>query len=154
MSLSASEIKKILPNIVQKSFKGIFMSDEIPKREVGSYIFNLDNSKGDFSQEDDSSIGNHWVGLVVKNDKAEYLDPFAQPPHENIIKWLKRRRPDFPIWYNTTQIQDLKSDNCGWYVIDFLTDIAKGMSFYDSIHKYDQKDPKKNEKTIEKKYHL
>ena len=154
MSLSSGEIEKILPNKVLKKFKGIYMSDEIPKRENGFYIFNLDNSKGDYSQDDNTSIGNHWVALFIEDDKAFYLDPFGESPLESIIKWLKRRRPNFPIWYNTTQIQDLNSQNCGWYVIDFLTDMANGVSFYDAIHKYEVNNTKKNEKLIEKKYHL
>ena len=153
MTLSANELNKLLPNIVQKSFKGIFMSDEIPKREVGYYIFNLDNSAGDYSKEDDTSIGNHWVGLSIKSDKAEYFDPFGEPPHENIIKWLKKRRPKYEIWYNTSQIQNLESDRCGWYVLYFLTSTAKVTSFYDIIHSYD-KNTKKNEDKIGRKYHL
>ena len=154
MTLSSGEIEKILPNKVLKRFKGIFMSDEIPKRDIGYYIFNLDNSKGDYSGSDKTSIGNHWVALNVEKEKSQYFDPYGESPLDSIMKWLKRGRPKYPIWYNTSQIQDISSNKCGWYVIDFLTDLSKGVSFYDAIHKYDIHNTKTNEKIIEKKYHL
>ena len=57
--LSDSDIRKILPTRVNKKFKGIFMSNQQPKREVGLYIFNLDDSSGNASNEKDS-IGKRY----------------------------------------------------------------------------------------------
>jgi len=151
--LSDTELKKLLPNSVLKHFKGIYMSDQFPKRANGYYIYNLDNSKGDASDSTDS-IGNHWVGLVVKDDRAEYLDPYGKPPDESLVKWLKRGRPSYPIWYSTSPIQHIDSSNCGFYVLSFLEDIAKGLSFYNAIHKYELNDQKHNEKNISSQYNI
>ena len=152
--LSDSDLRKMLPNRVLKNFKGIFMSNQHPqKREKGLYIYNLDNSEGDASNSP-NSIGTHWVGLEVGDDMAHYLDPFGKPPDDRLIKWLKKRRPNYQIWYSTSPIQDLQSSNCGFYVLDFLIDMNDGVSFYEAIHKYDIKDTKKNESTIKQKYNI
>lgn len=151
--LSDSDIRKLLPQNVQKRFKGIYMSNEIPKRQKGLYIFNLDNTHGDASLDNDS-IGTHWVGLSIEDHKAEYFDPFGKPPDDTVVKWLKRGRKHFPIWYSTSPIQDMDSSNCGFYVIDFLTDMVNGVDFYDAIHKYDIRDTKRNERTISAKYSI
>jgi hypothetical protein len=57
-------------------------------------------------------------------------------------------------------IQHIDSTNCGFYVINFLEDMSKPTDqpdvekFYDTIHKYDIKDTKKNEKNIQKRYSI
>jgi len=152
--LSDTELRKLMSNKVIKHFRGIFMSDEFPKRKSGYYIYNLDNSKGDASESKDGSIGNHWLGLVVRDDRAEYLDPYGKPPDEALVRWLKRGRPSYPIWYSTTPIQAIDSSNCGFYVMSFLEDIANGVSFYDAIHKYKLRDTKSNEEKIKSKYNI
>lgn len=152
--LSDTELKKLLSNKVIKHFKGIFMSDQFPNRRSGYYIYNLDTSKGAATDSIDGSIGNHWVALVINNDKAEYFDPYGKPPDESLVKWLKKGRPSYPIWYSTSPIQSIDSSNCGFYVISFLEDIANGVSFYDSIHKYELRDTSKNEKKISSQYNI
>lgn len=151
--LNTEEIQKLLPNSVLKNFKGFYMADEHPKREPGYYIYNLDDSKGTFS-DDPNAIGNHFVGLVVTPNESFYFDPYARPPDDRLVKWLKKRQPKYPIYYSTIQIQDINSVNCGFFVIDFLTDMARGMKFYDAIHKYDINSTANNEKKIKYKYKI
>jgi len=159
--ISNTDIQKLLPRSVLKQFRGILMSDETPKkRENGYYIFNLDDSMGNASNNDDS-IGTHWVGLVVRSQNSMYFDPFGKPPDDTIIKWLKRGRPNYEIWYSTSPIQHIESTNCGFYVINFLEDMAKPTEqpdldkFYDAIHKdFSGKDQRKNEKKIQKRYNI
>jgi hypothetical protein len=151
--LSDTELKKLLPNSVLKHFKGIFMSDQFPPRRAGYYIFNLDNSKGDASDSPDS-IGNHWVGLVVKTNESYYFDPYGKPPDESLVKWLKIRRPKYRIWYSTSPVQSIDSSNCGFYVLSFLTDMSEGVSFYDTIHKYKLRDTAQNERIIKSEYNI
>ena len=154
--ISNTDILKLLPNSIAKHFKGILMTNETPKkRQNGYYIFNLDDSFGNASN-DENTIGTHWVGLVVESDMAYYFDPYGKPPDDTIIKWLKKGKPKYEIWYSTSPIQHLDSTNCGFYVIGYLEDMANPSkdNFYNAIHKYDLTHQNKNEKKIQKRFNI
>lgn len=61
-----------------------------------------------------------------------YFDSFGLPPSESIKKYLKTS--DKQILYNTSEIQNIKSDMCGTYCIHFIRESEKGKDFYDILY--------------------
>ena len=100
---------------------GVYSKDELNDIEprVGSYIVNMQNSdKGD---------GSHWtlVKIYCNNDR-DYIstsenfkvcrslafDSFGIGCSIEVSNFLRNFKP---IAQSTRQIQDMKSDECGWY---------------------------------------
>ncbi len=48
-----------------------------------------------------------------------YFDSFGAPPPNEIILFSKKRKSQH-LLYSNWIIQDLKSENCGWYCLGFL----------------------------------
>jgi hypothetical protein len=87
---------------------GVFSKDLLPKRcSVGSYYVNMENhNDGD---------GTHWVFIRIFDcGRAIYMDSFGIYAPEDIRQFLK---PVSPFAYNTRQIQNIKSENCGRFCI-------------------------------------
>ena len=73
------------------------------------YIVNLDDSEG---------VGTHWISMIkMKNNKYLYFDSFGAPPPQTILDTLKID-PN-KLQYNDQQIQDIKSQTCGYFAILF-----------------------------------
>ena len=115
-----------LEDMAQKSnldLIGIFSKDQLPKERVaGSYIINLQNSTdGD---------GSHWVCCkIFANKKACYMDSFGMPMPQEVNSFLM---PFKPVAINNREIQDLKSEKCGYFCLAF-------------IHYFNDFDPFKND---------
>jgi len=105
--LSNIEIEEIAGDL-KLPIVGVFSKDKLPeKRYIGSYYINLQN-------EDDGG-GTHWVFFrLFPNHKAVYFDSFGLPMPEDVKQFLK---PFSPIPYSNRQIQDVKSQYCGWFCI-------------------------------------
>ena len=95
----------------------ICMKDELPAQvEDGNYILNLQNSK---DKNGNYNVGSHWLGLIIKGNESCFFDSFGAPPAKEICDFIKKRRKCH-LAYNNWVIQDLKSDNCGYYALSYL----------------------------------
>lgn len=143
---------------------GIFMRDELPtKRKVGSYIINMDDSKGD---------GTHWVFAKIfcdadrfNNSDSDsdteghrycgclYFDPFGIGMPIEVEAFLK---PFSKKYISNKQIQNVNSTECGWYCIYcdyFLEEFKSGKSYIDDFKAFLDiwdDDPKKNLRILKK----
>ena len=103
-------------------------------------MINLDVSSGP---------GSHWVGYFNsdKHKDVYYFDSFGIQPDDRTIKFLNTSNKK--VAYNTSQMQDVMSQRCGWYVATWLKNMNNGMSFYDSLYKnFDQAPIEKNERIV------
>ena len=90
----------------------ITMKDELPATvKDGCYIINLQSST--------DGQGTHWLSLFIHKNNAYYFDSYGAPPSVEIMKFVKKRK-GCHMYYNNFIIQDLKSQNCGWYTLAFL----------------------------------
>ena len=86
--------------------------DELPSKvKDGCYIINLQSST--------SGNGTHWLGLFIYKNNAYFFDSYGAPPPIEVIKFVKKRK-GCHLYYNNFIIQDLRSENCGWYALAFL----------------------------------
>ena len=94
--------------------RGIYMKDMLPKQvQNGNYIINLESSNGGRNN------GTHWTCLIVNNKNTMFYDPYGAPPSIEIRDFVKRRK-NAHLGFNNWVVQDLKSENCGYFVLSFL----------------------------------
>lgn len=90
----------------------ITMKDELGnKLKNGNYIVNLQSSS--------DGNGTHWTALKVSNKQSVYFDSFGVWPSEEIKEFVKRRK-NTKLAFSTKEIQDFKSENCGYFCLAFL----------------------------------
>ena len=78
--------------------------DQLPsKRYIGDYLINLQNS--------DMGSGTHWTFMKINPSCGIYFDSFGVYCPEEVKKFIHPLK----IVYNTRQIQNLKSEMCGYF---------------------------------------
>jgi len=111
--------------------QGIYMKDELPSTpNNGFYIINLQSSS--------QGNGTHWNSLIIINKNAYFFDPFGASPSVAINNFCKGKH----LGYNNWIIQNIKSENCGWYCIGLLLFLTKldhlvtNQNFYSICNQY------------------
>lgn len=74
----------------------------------------------------------HWVGLYKFGKHIIYHDSYGTPPPELIQNKLK----SYCFSWTTKEIQDLRSNFCGQYVINFFRHIYNSNDPYIAIDSY------------------
>ena len=119
----------------------VLMKDELDKPIAGNYIINLQSST--------EGTGDHWLLLILNKKNSFYIDSFGQPPPNEVNNFVKRFNPKH-FGYNTTQIQDLHSKDCGYFCLGFLLYYKhnKSSSIYQAFLNFSNlfdKDTKRND---------
>ena len=112
----------------------VVMKDELPPKVInGNYILNLQSTRDDAGN---LNGGTHWTCLIVKGKQAFFFDPFGAYPSAEIQDYVKKRK-GCKFAFNNKIIQDLKSENCGYFCISLLLYYKqhKG-TFFDLAEKY------------------
>ena len=142
--LSDGDIEKLAEDI-ELPIVGVFSKDRLPDKPlVGSYYINLQNA--------DDGGGTHWVfAKIIEDDdgeyKAIYFDSFGIGSPKEVSAFLT---PFKPVAYNTRQIQDLPTSQCGYYCLYcdyYLTHLRKTDSIEDDYENFLSlwsKEPKDN----------
>ena len=128
---------------------GIYMKDQLPSRvRNGNYIINLDSSNGGKNR------GTHWTALVIHDKDALFFDPFGATPSIEIRQFVKKGQKGVHLGFNNWVIQDLKSENCGYFCLSFLMNIQPSRlykSANDFINQY-KDDTKKNDDILRRQF--
>lgn len=95
-------------------FLGVYAADKLPKQGNGKSNFliicNLDVAE---------EKGSHFVTIVSLDDYVLYIDSLGLKCHvKEIAEFLLSLGK--PTFYNTRQIQDFRSEFCGYYCILFV----------------------------------
>jgi len=104
------------------NLNGIYFQDEIKCEDLrhGNYII---NTSPQFDDDGKQNTGTHWVCMVVTKREGklwvQYMDPYGQPPPENLKKIVEKRYKR-RIQYTTKDIQSLMDSVCGWYCCAYL----------------------------------
>ena len=102
-----------LCDVYNVPLRGIYMKDMLPKKiQNGNYIINLESSNGG------QNNGTHWTCLVVSNKDTMFYDPYGAPPSVEIRSFVQQRK-NAHLGFNNWVVQDLKSENCGYFVLSF-----------------------------------
>jgi hypothetical protein len=133
--LSNFDIEKLCAKL-DLPLVGIYQKDQLSKvpKQIGSYYVNQQSSsEGD---------GTHWCLFKIYCDeerdeeypsvrtaKALYFDPFGLNMSEEVEEYLGGFKP---IPYNNKQIQNVRSESCGWYCVacDYILEHKKHSDSY------------------------
>ena len=117
-----------------KNYKGCFIKNELPKQLTnGFYVINLNGHS-------------HWTVLYKDNDDIFYYDSFGFEPPEEVETKLGN------YYWNDTDIQDIDTSSCGYYVIafiKFMNNKINPLKSYKTFVSLFNSDTKKNEKILE-----
>ena len=109
MSLTNFDIEEICNEYKIKLIQVCAKDELYGKPKDGGYIINLDNSGGE---------GLHWTAFYIRDTNATYFDSFGAVPPYEVCRFLNKA--NIKTIYNTSMIQDLMSNCCGFYSIYFL----------------------------------
>src|SRR4051794_27508066 len=117
-SLTNFELENMLKSLPE--FRLVAMRDTLPKKinPHEATIVNLDS---------DDNIGTHWTLIYNNpNDKefVYYADSFGAEPAKEVEKYLRTSGKN--ILMNSSQLQNLESTMCGYFVIYIATELSKG----------------------------
>ena len=108
----------------------ITMKNELKgKPKDGAYIINLQSST--------AGNGTHWTMAMVNKKEACYFDSFGVLPSEEVEDFIKKRK-GIHLYYNHFDIQDLKSDLCGWFCLACIIFINKNMKNEDIYNAFNR----------------
>jgi hypothetical protein len=135
--MSISNVK--LEEICKKKgipLNGVYMKDELAEiqPQEGNYIINLQSSY--------QGSGTHWLALIIERGSIYYQDSFGVIyPLEILVfihKYEKLNKVKCKIGHNKTQIQDLKSDRCGYFCLGLLYFVKchKDEPLFDACNEY------------------
>jgi len=110
-----------------KTFKGVFMRDELKNKKVQTdecMIINIDHS---------SNEGTHWTCLFIQNGVSFYFDSYGFEPTLEVVEYCKvpERSTSSTRYYSSYPIQKMNEVICGHYCIYVLYRLSKGDNFYD-----------------------
>lgn len=113
-----------------------------PKHSPSLYVLNTDNSQGP---------GEHWCAVYFGGDGecCEFFDSFGFSPvlYKFDVELFKHSKK---VLFNNTQLQDLTSKTCGYYVVFFAMHRCRGLSMRAIINKFSKTDFHSNDKIVEK----
>lgn len=140
--LSNDDIDKLLSTKSSgkplKYYAGCFMKHQLEDMSPENdkiYIINLDEKGGS---------GTHWVLVsnLTKCNKRQivYFNSFGLPPPDVILRFMKRAKDSTgkkkEVLYNTCQIQDIESVNCGYYCVWVVKQLCRGNSMADILGRF------------------
>ena len=120
--LSNIEIIDAAKKLTLYGFRGVFLSDTLPKKaklkECG--ILNVDSSSGD---------GINWVMWFKKDKDKFYFDSYGVQPPSELIAYLKS-----PIFYNSERVQQNGEVFCGHLYLFALNQLSLEYSLQSVIN--------------------
>lgn len=121
---------------------GIVQRDKLktlPYYNNGFYIINTEPST--------SGSGKHWQCLYLNKNTSFFFCSFGNPPPTDVISYVKKYSKH--LKNNNMIIQNLKSDNCGYFCIGFiLFMIHNNYNYLDYITAFDD-ETSRNDKILE-----
>ena len=103
----------------RRFFQGVYPVDRLPHsiRYPCCLVINTDTA---------DKSGEHWTALYVSGGGVGvYFDSLGLPPlHPFVVDFLKKHTEKYKC--NSSNIQGLLSDKCGYYVLYFLYESASG----------------------------
>ena len=118
--LSNLELYRYLSSHGTIPLGGIYFRDTLPhqKQYTRATFVICNTSKSSHSR------GRHWVCFLVGVAQPEYYDSLGRRPRQVFERFLGSR-----YTYCTRRLQDLSLPSCGYFVLFYITQRAKGVSF-------------------------
>jgi hypothetical protein len=70
------------------------------------------------SQDSTEGTGTHWTCLFLNKSQSYFFDSYGASPSNSIVEYCKKFTKN--LLFNNFIVQDLDSDNCGYYCIGWI----------------------------------
>ena len=132
--LTNFEIQKYYQN--ERKFNTVYSRNNLPKVKDESYVINLDEFK---------SVGTHWIAVYVNAENVTYFDSFGV---ERILKEIRKFIWKRNVKTNIYRIQTSNSIMCGYFCIEFIDFMLKGITLLEYTNLFSTNEYKKHEKIM------
>lgn len=122
-----------------KNFGGWFNKNQLPRIKNKFYMVNMEDSGGG---------GTHWVMVYNRKPMCIYYDSFGLHPPPDIEKFMKGSGKKSVM--SDIQIQNIKSQACGYYCLMVIDMLEEGIPFTDILLDEFSFDTLDNEKLVNK----
>ena len=110
-------------------FNGVYSRNNLPNKiKKGAHAINLDEYE---------NTGTHWISLFVKANKVIYFDSFGI---EHIPEEINKFTGNKKIKASIFRIQAYESIMCGYFYIEFINYMLKGMKLLDYTNLFSPND--------------
>lgn len=117
--LSNLELYTWITNHKHIPFGGVYFRNTLPPRQPHSPTFYVVNTA-----KDTHKTGLHWIAMYVGIPVPEYFDSLGRKPHPDFVTFLG------PCYmYCKHRLQDTTLPSCGYYVLYYVRQRAKGVSY-------------------------
>lgn len=113
-----------LPSDAHKSEVAALYDMKIPKKEVIGAVLNT---------KPHTHEGEHWVAILFHDNVVEYFDSLGKEPSPQILKFIKQQFPGKKVRINK-KVYQKGGNECGVYVLEFITGRLDGKSFNRKIN--------------------
>lgn len=130
--MNSMEINQLMNsnNLTKNMFKGVFASDQLPKKNVSKPSFYIVNTDPSYKS------GQHWIAIYFpRNKPAEFFCPAGQPPIKPFITFLNRNSKSYIC--NKKRIQSEFSTFCGYFCCIFIYIRCKNILFKNFLNFFD-----------------
>lgn len=139
----ASQLRRVISqnSELSKGFRGVLAKDEVTAEAAGggTYILN---------SEVKGRAGAHWYLVQVAAGRIYFFDSLAIDPIDPmILSWFQNisgLSPP-PVIANKIAYQSPHSTLCSFYVLQVLSLLNKGFTFWDSLQNFSATDQRKND---------
>ena len=124
-------------------FQGVFACDTLPtlapRGRATAWIINTDPS---FKK------GEHWLALYIDPfGRGTYFDSYGfGPVIDSIRRFISKNTTT--LKYNTTLLQSITSELCGYYCVMFIRAMVCGLSLEHIVSRFDLFHPTKNDSLV------
>lgn len=93
--------------------------------------------------------GEHWVAYFNSPQRQHvvYWDSFGMPPDARLLEFLKTSGKR--VVRNTTHVQHIKAESCGYWAIRVLKQLHAGQSIGRILSELDAHDQQSNEQVLQ-----
>jgi len=132
--LSTNQINTIMKK--HKNFIGTVPRDKVFK--LKNYVKPGDSVGFVVNTDPASKPGKHWVGVYINPNSVNYFDSFGRPCPSDIrlqIKYIvDKMKPKTLLKFkeNRIKLQNVSTNNCGYFVMKFLKDMFSGKPFVEA----------------------
>lgn len=128
----------------------VVQKDKLKECEPVNNVYYIINN-----QSSNIGSGTHWTALFLSKNISFFFDSYGASPSQEIVNYVKNFKSKH-FYYNNFIIQDLKSNNCGYFCIGYALFCHRNMKIckdiYEAsdqfIHMFDD-DTKRNDKILE-----
>lgn len=103
-------------------FGGVYFRNTLPQKKQTPTFYIVNTAK------DTHPTGLHWVALYVGIPVPEYFDSLGRKPHPDLVEFLGPRYA-----YCKHSLQDPTLPTCGYYVLFYIIQRAKGFAFHQIV---------------------